>query len=110
MHCLTRAASASTVQPRLTTNSVRGVPLSLKRHSHRFHSVRPCAGAEDKEQQQQQQQQAQNTSSMEDDLPKLTTWQYGKTKDPGLVTYYMVAAFLVPILLIVAPLVTSPPK
>mmetsp|Transcript_13131 Transcript_13131/g.35739 ORF Transcript_13131/g.35739 Transcript_13131/m.35739 type:complete len:108 (-) Transcript_13131:471-794(-) len=107
MHCFTsRAVNARTlIQPRLATKSINNIPhVFKKRYSHML----PRAGAEDKEQQQQQ-PQGQNTS-MEDDLPKLTTWQYGKTKDPGLVTYYMVAAFLVPVLLIVAPLVTSPPK
>eukprot|EP00983_Pelagomonas_calceolata_P068697 1150039-Pelagomonas_calceolata.AAC.1 len=40
--------------------------------AQRYSHMLPRAGAEDKEQQQQQ-PQGQNTS-MEDDLPKLTTW------------------------------------
>ncbi|GFH23891.1 hypothetical protein HaLaN_21585, partial [Haematococcus lacustris] len=47
---------------------------------------------------------ASSEDSGTEQLPeKLTTWSYGKTKDPGLVTYYLVAAFAVPLLLIIIP-------
>ncbi|GFH29126.1 hypothetical protein HaLaN_27734, partial [Haematococcus lacustris] len=47
---------------------------------------------------------ASSEDSGTEQLPeKLTTWSYGKTKDPGLVTYYLVVAFAVPLLLIIIP-------
>eukprot|EP00197_Chlamydomonas_leiostraca_P011449 CAMPEP_0202869564 /NCGR_PEP_ID=MMETSP1391-20130828/12526_1 /ASSEMBLY_ACC=CAM_ASM_000867 /TAXON_ID=1034604 /ORGANISM="Chlamydomonas leiostraca, Strain SAG 11-49" /LENGTH=78 /DNA_ID=CAMNT_0049549899 /DNA_START=162 /DNA_END=398 /DNA_ORIENTATION=- len=55
-------------------------------------------------QQQPQQQEAWNPNNpIPQYKPELTTWQYGKTKDPGLGPYYIVAMFIVPFLLLLIP-------
>lgn len=43
-----------------------------------------------------------SSSTQEKDV-KLTTWEYGKTRDPGLGPYFVMLLFLVPFLLILAP-------
>lgn len=39
---------------------------------------------------------------------RMTTWQYGKTRDAGLAPFYIAMMWIVPMLLIVAPFLPLP--